>query len=82
MKKERVIGVTLLLASIAVIIAYIWLLFFPPIEGLDILLLKLTGLIAVMGVFGVVGLIGYTLATTPTPEPIQEIEEESKKGDK
>jgi len=33
-------------------------------------------MIAVVAVLGIVALIGYTLATTPPPKPIEEIEKE------
>jgi predicted DNA-binding transcriptional regulator len=32
--------------------------------------------VAVVGVFGILAWIGYTLATTPPPKPIEEIEKE------
>jgi predicted DNA-binding transcriptional regulator len=49
-------------------VVYVWLVFFPPIAGADLLLLKLTGSVAVAGVFGILAWIGYTLATTPPAE--------------
>ncbi|MDJ0271587.1 MAG: transcriptional regulator, partial [Aigarchaeota archaeon] len=59
-------------------------LFLPPIPGLDTVVLKLTGIVAVGGVLGIIAWIGYTLATTPPPKPLEEIEkelnEELKKG--
>jgi predicted DNA-binding transcriptional regulator len=76
MSRDRVIGAALLLVSAAIVIAYIWLVFFPPITGVDLLLLKLTGAVAIAGVFGILGWIGYTLATTPPPKPIEDIEKE------
>ena len=41
-----------------------------------LLILQITGFIAVAGVFGILAWIGYTLATTPPPKPIEEIEKE------
>ncbi len=78
---DKVVGGLLLAASIIVIIVYGWLVFAPPdwsVGGVavDIFVLKLTGFIAVAGVFGILGWIGYTLATTPPPKPIEEIEKE------
>lgn len=49
MYKDQVVGAILLAASAVVIIAYVWLVFFPPLAGADILLLKLTGAAAVAG---------------------------------
>jgi len=76
MHKDQAIGAVLLIASAIIIIAYIWLVFFPPLEGADIFLLKLTGAVAVVGIFAILAWIGYTLATTPPPKPIEEIEKE------
>ena len=76
MSRDQVIGASLMVVSIAVILIYVWLLFFPFAAGIDILVLKLTGVIAVAAVFGILAWIGYTLATTPPPKPIEEIEKE------
>lgn len=76
MRRDQFIGWGLLVVSIAVVVVYVWLTWFPLWRGVDIILLKLTGTIAVIGVFGILGWIGYTLATTPPPKPIEEIEKE------
>ena len=76
MNRDQVLGSALLVASAIIIVAYIWLVFFPPLAGADIFLLKLTGSAAAIGVFAILGWIGYTLATTPPPKPIEEIEKE------
>jgi predicted DNA-binding transcriptional regulator len=59
--------------SVVVIVIYGWLVFFTRWWQL---ILQLTGFVAVLGVFGILGWIGYTLATTPPPKPIEEIEKE------
>ena len=76
MARDQAVGGLLFVASLVGIIVYAWVLFLPPLPGLDILVLKLTGLVAVGGLLGIVGWIGYTLATTPPPKPIEEIEKE------
>ncbi len=76
MSRDQLVGIGLIAASIVVIVVYVWLVFFPPAQGLDTVVLKLTGVIAVGAVFGILGWIGYTLATTPPPKPIEEIEKE------
>ena len=73
MSRDQVIGILMLIASIAGIIIYGWIVFFTD---WFLLLLQITGFIAVAGVLGVLGWIGYTLATTPPPKPIEEIEKE------
>jgi len=71
--KDQIIGVGLLIAAIIVTIVYVWLVFFTPY---DIFVLKITGAVAIAAIFGIIGWIGYTLATTPPPKPIEEIEKE------
>ena len=78
MSRDQVIGAVLMVVSVVVIVAYIWLTFLPPWPNVDIVVLKLTGTVAIGGVFGVLAWIGYTLATTPPPKPIEEIEKEIK----
>ncbi len=73
MSRDQIIGVGLLIVSIIVIIVYGWLVFFTK---WSLLILQITGFIAVAGVFGILAWIGYTLATTPPPKPIEEIEKE------
>lgn len=73
MNKDQLIGWVLAIASIIVIVLYGWLVFFTQ---WSLFLLQLTGFIAIAGVFGILAWIGYTLATTPPPKPIEEIEKE------
>jgi len=70
---DKVIGISLLIISILVILIYGYILFFTTYS---LLLLKATAFIAVAIVFAVLAWIGYTLATTPPPKPIEEIERE------
>ena len=73
MNRDQVIGALILVASVIGIIVYGWVLFFTEWA---ILLLQLTGFVAVAAVLGILAWIGYTLATTPPPKPIEEIEKE------
>jgi len=73
MSKDQAIGGILLVVSIVVILAYGYLVFFSQ---WSLFVLQLTGFIAVTGVFAILAWIGYTLATTPPPKPIEEIEKE------
>jgi predicted DNA-binding transcriptional regulator len=68
-----VIGYLLLAVSAVVIVVYGWLVF---LSEYFLLILQITGFVAVAGVFGILAWIGYTLATTPPPKPIEEIEKE------
>ena len=73
MSRDQVIGALILVASVIGIIVYGWILFFTE---WTILLLQITGFVAVAAVLGILAWIGYTLATTPPPKPIEEIEKE------
>ena len=75
--RDQLIGVLLLILSALVIAAYGYLLFFYE-EAIALLILKLTSFAVVFIVFGILGWIGYTLATTPPPKTISEIEKELK----
>jgi predicted DNA-binding transcriptional regulator len=61
-----------MVGSLAGIAVYGWLLTSPYYQ----LILQLTAFVAVAGVLGILAWIGYTLATTPPPKPIEEIEKE------
>lgn len=84
--RDRQLGGLILAGSLAGIIVYGWLVFLPPLAGLDMIVLKLTGFVAVAGILGIISWIGYTLATTPPPKTVEEIErelnEELKKSEK
>ena len=82
MNRDQVYGWVILLVSLGIIVGYVWVVFFPPAVGLDTLVLKLTGVAAIVFGFGIMAWIGYTLATTPSPEPIDMSEFEEKTGEK
>ncbi|MEM0490095.1 MAG: transcriptional regulator [Ignisphaera sp.] len=75
MSRDQIIGLGLLVASIAVSLLIIYLLFFS-VEEIAIITMKIIVTAAVIVLAGIVGWIGYTLATTPPPKPIEEIEKE------
>ncbi|MEM0318065.1 MAG: hypothetical protein QXO97_08770 [Candidatus Nezhaarchaeales archaeon] len=72
MTRDQMIGAALMMGSITGIVVYGLLLISPY----SLLVLQLTAFIAVAGVLGILAWIGYTLATTPPPKPIEEIEKE------
>ncbi|MCD6563969.1 MAG: transcriptional regulator [Thermoproteales archaeon] len=75
MSKDQLVGGLLAIGSVLGILIYGYLLFFGG-SWLSMFVLKLTGFVAVAGVLGILAWIGYTLATTPPPKPIEEIEKE------
>jgi predicted DNA-binding transcriptional regulator len=70
---DRVVGALILIGSILGILAYFWLVFLSPWV---VLTMQLTAFVAVAAVLFILAWIGYTLATTPPPQPIEEIERE------
>lgn len=73
MRRDVAVGVGLLVVSIVVIVAYGWIMFATPWWRI---LMEITDFVIVAVVFGILAWIGYTLATTPPPKPIEEIEKE------
>jgi len=71
--KDQGIGAVILVGCLLGIVIYFWLVFFSQ---WSLLILQLTGFIAVGGILGIGAWIGWTMATTPPPKPIEEIEEE------
>jgi len=73
MNRDQLVGALILIASIIGILVYGWIVFFTEWA---LILLQLTGFIAVAAVLGILAWIGYTLATTPPPKPVGDIEKE------
>lgn len=73
MNRDKAVGIGLLIISVVIILAYIYLTFFTPYA---MLVLQITDTLIIIVVFGILAWIGYALATTPPPKPIEEIEKE------
>lgn len=73
MNKDQSTGFLILFASILGILIYGWLMFFT---SWSILALQISAFVAVAAVLAILAWIGYTLATTPPPASIEEIEKE------
>ena len=73
MNRDQLVGISMLVGAIIGILIYGWIVFFTE---WSFLLLQITGFVAVAGVLGILAWIGYTLAVTPPPKPIEEIEKE------
>ena len=75
---DRLMGALVLLASLAGLVVYFYLVFLAPWAWLVI---QVSAFLAVAAVLAIVAWIGYTLATTPPPEPIDASWEESEEED-
>jgi predicted DNA-binding transcriptional regulator len=66
MNKDQGIGAVILVASVAGVMLYAWLIY-----AFTILVLQITAFIAVAGILGIAAWIGWTMATTPPPAPLE-----------
>jgi predicted DNA-binding transcriptional regulator len=66
MNKDQGIGAVILVASVAGIVLYAWLIY-----AFTIPVLQITAFIAVAGILGIAAWIGWTMATTPPPAPLE-----------
>jgi predicted DNA-binding transcriptional regulator len=71
--KDQSIGALILVVCILGIIIYGYLVFF---SSWNLIVLQLTGFVAIAGILGIGAWIGWTMATTPPPVPIEELEKE------
>ena len=74
MNNDQVLGAFILVGSIIGVVVYGVLLYYIPIWTLQV-----SAFLAVAFAFGILAWIGYTLATTPPPKPIEEVEKEIEK---
>ncbi len=72
MSKDQGLGALLLIAGVVGVFFYGWLVFMSEWR---LLVLQATGFIVVAGVLGIVAWIGYTMATTPSPQSMEDLDE-------
>ena len=70
MSKDQSLGALLLFAGVVGVFVYGWLVFMSEWSPLA---LQVTGFVVVAGVLGIVAWIGYTMATTPSPQPLEDL---------
>ncbi|MEM3434409.1 MAG: transcriptional regulator [Candidatus Bathyarchaeia archaeon] len=76
MSRDQALGALLVLVGVLGIIIYGWLVFFT---GWWAIVIQITAFVAVAAILAILAWIGYTLATTPPPKPVEEIEKEIEK---
>lgn len=71
---DRILGAVILLGSLLGVAIYFWLVFLSHWAWLVI---QLSAFLAVAAVLVIIAWIGYTLATTPPPEPLEDLMEDT-----
>ena len=71
MNKDKITGWMILLGSILGIIVYFYLTLLSPWTMLTI---QISAFVAVAALLSIIAWIGYTLATTPPPTPIEDLD--------
>ena len=71
MSKDQALGSMILLGSILGIAAYFYLTFLSP---WIVLTIQISAFIAVAAILLIIAWIGYTLATTPLPTPLEDLD--------
>ena len=69
---DKILGYVVLFGSLLGICCYFYLVFMSPWA---LLVVQASAFLAVAAVLAIIAWIGYTLATTPTPEPLEDFEE-------
>lgn len=75
--KDQAIGAVIALVCVVTAVAYVAALFWPSFEAIRLWLVAVPVLIAFIAVLGIGAWIGWTMATTPAPKPIEEIDTET-----
>ena len=74
MNKDQSIGATIFIACLAVAIGYITALLWPAFEAIRLGLIAIPVTIAFVGILAIGAWIGWTMASTPPPKPIENLE--------
>jgi len=76
---DKALGYIILVGSLFGIVCYFYLVFLSPWA---LLVVQISVFLAVAAVLAIMAWIGYTLATTPPPEPMEDLAEESSTEEK
>ncbi len=75
MSREALVGWGMVAAALVAVVLFGYLFFLAQPET-QWLAVRVVLYLAILGVAGILGWVGYSLATTPPPKPIEEIEKE------
>jgi predicted DNA-binding transcriptional regulator len=74
--KDQALGGLICTICLTIAIAYTTALFWPALEAIRLWLIAIPVFIAFTAVLGIGAWIGWTMATTPLPKPIENIQVE------
>jgi predicted DNA-binding transcriptional regulator len=74
--KDQALGALICIVCVAMAGSYTVLLFWPALEAIRLWIVAIPVLIAFIAVLGIGAWIGWTMATTPPPKPIGEMQPE------
>jgi len=72
--KDQALGAFICTVCVVLATAYTVALFWPALEAIRLWLIAIPVLIAFIAILGIGAWIGWTMATTPPPRPIQEVQ--------
>lgn len=76
MLKDQTIGGLIFIVCVVVAFSYVFALFWPALEAIRLWNLAIPVLVAFIAVLGIGAWIGWTMATTPPPKPIEDLQPE------
>ena len=76
---DKVLGYVVLVGGLLGIVCYFYLVFISPWA---LLVVQVSAFLAVAAILLIMAWIGYTLATTPSPEPLENLMAEPSTGEK
>ncbi len=78
-QKDQAIGGLIFTICIIIAISYTVALFLPALEAIRLWLIAIPVFIAFVAILGIGAWIGWTMATTPPPKPIEDLQLENPK---
>lgn len=72
--KDQALGALICIICVAIAAGYTVALFWPTLEAIRLWIVGVPVLIAFIAVLGIGAWIGWTMATTPPPNPIEELQ--------
>jgi hypothetical protein len=78
LSKDQAIGAFICIVCVALAITYVIALFWPAFEVIRLWLVAIPVVIAFISILSIGAWIGWTMATTPPPKPMEDLQPEQK----